>query len=61
MIQFLFYLYQNIQDNQAYDTGYKVGQFLGKYGIYIGATLLVLIILIILYIKKHRSSKQRDE
>ena len=66
MIQILYYLFQQAEgttaSEKAYDAGYELGHFLGEYGIYIGATLLILIVLIILYIKKHRQrSRNTDE
>ncbi|MEH6406256.1 MAG: hypothetical protein V7767_03160 [Leeuwenhoekiella sp.] len=62
MIQVLYYLLLQADKKAigdgAYDAGYELGSFLGKYGIYLGATLLVLVVLIIMYIKKHRQRTQ---
>lgn len=61
MVRFLFYLFQEVDENDSYGLRYSLGELIGEYGAYIGATLLVLIILIILYIKKHRQgSKDND-
>ena len=46
------------EGGKAYDLGYELGRFIGAYGMYIGATLIVLIVLIIMYVKKHRQKSR---
>tara|TARA_R110002020_G_scaffold460538_1_gene679096 strand:+ start:1263 stop:1448 length:186 start_codon:yes stop_codon:yes gene_type:complete len=61
MIPILYYLFQQIsEEEESYPMGADLEHFLGQYGIYIGATLLVLLVLIILYIKKHRQSNDNE-
>ena len=61
MIPILYYLFQQISEQEeSYPMGSDLEHFFGQYGIYIGATLLVLVVLIILYIKKHRQSNDNE-
>ncbi|MAZ26876.1 MAG: hypothetical protein CL868_07330 [Cytophagaceae bacterium] len=57
MSQFLYYIFQELQDTAPGEIEYRFSDFVSDYGVFIGVTTILLIVLILLYIKKHRDRK----